>query len=74
MDAADVEHTEKDGSGYVYSGVLIKDLLDEAGVNDGATTVVFVADDGYTAEETLEEFSACSRGIVLYRSSTLYKI
>lgn len=64
MDAIDVEYTEKDESVSVYSGVLIMDLLEEAGINDGATTIVFVADDGYTAEVTLEELSACSNCIV----------
>ena len=44
--------------------MLITDLLDEGGVNEGATAVVFVADDGYTAEVTLEELQACTNCIV----------
>jgi DMSO/TMAO reductase YedYZ molybdopterin-dependent catalytic subunit len=64
MDTIDVDYTGKDGEVTTYTGVLITDLLAEASVNDGATTVVFVADDGYTGEVTLEELQACTNCIV----------
>jgi hypothetical protein len=68
MGTLDVESTNKDGEVKSYTGVLITDLLDEAGVNDGATTVTFVADDGYTAEISLDELEACSDCIVSFRN------
>jgi len=38
-------------------------------VNADATKVVFVADDGYTAEVTLEDLNACADCIVSFRSN-----
>jgi DMSO/TMAO reductase YedYZ molybdopterin-dependent catalytic subunit len=43
-----------------YEGVSLNFLLDLAGVNDGATTLVFIAADGYTSEVSLEEVRACT--------------
>ena len=53
MPTIDAESTNKEGETKTYTGVLINDLLALAGPNADATTVVFVADDGYTAEATL---------------------
>jgi hypothetical protein len=47
---------------------LITNLLTEAQPNADATSVVFVADDGYTAEITLEELNACPDCIVSFRN------
>lgn len=66
MDTVEVDYTNKDGETSTHSGVLVTDLLAEAGVNDGATAVVFVGDDGYTAELTLEEVQACADCIVSF--------
>jgi DMSO/TMAO reductase YedYZ molybdopterin-dependent catalytic subunit len=41
-----------------YEGVLLSDLLDLAGVKDGATTMVITADDGFSAEISLAEVLA----------------
>ncbi len=68
MNVIEVESTNKDGEASMYTGVLIADLLAEAGLNEGATTIVFVADDGYTAEVTLEELQACPDCIVSFRN------
>ncbi len=67
MDTLEVESTNKDGETKSYTGVLITDLLAEAQPNADAATVVFVADDGYTAEITLEELNACADCIVSFR-------
>jgi hypothetical protein len=67
MDSLDVESTNKNGETSTYTGVLITDLLAEAKPNADATTVVFVGDDGYTAEVTLEELNACADCIVSFR-------
>jgi len=67
VDSMDVEYTKKDGETNTYTGVLIADLLNMAQPNSDANTVVFVADDGYSAEATLEEVMTCSNCIVSFR-------
>jgi DMSO/TMAO reductase YedYZ molybdopterin-dependent catalytic subunit len=39
----------------LWEGVLIQDLLDEAGVMDGARIAIFHAEDGYTSSLPLDE-------------------
>jgi hypothetical protein len=68
MDTIEAESTNKKGETSTYTGVLINDLLAKAGVKDGATTVVFVADDDYTAEVTLAEVQSCADCIVSFRN------
>ena len=68
MDTMEAVSTNKDGETSTYTGVLITDLLAAAQPNADATTVVFVADDGYTAEVTLEELNACADCIVSFRN------
>jgi hypothetical protein len=67
LDLQDVQFTEKSGDISTYSGVRIIDLLEEAGLNADASTVVFVADDGYEAEVTLEEVQGCASCIVAFQ-------
>lgn len=67
MKTMEAAYTNKDGETSTYTGVLIMDLLNDAGLNEGATAVTFVADDGYTAEVTLEELRACPDCIVSFR-------
>jgi hypothetical protein len=43
-----------------------------AGVKDGATTLVFIAADGYTSEVSLEEVRACTECLVGF-TNTLEK-
>jgi DMSO/TMAO reductase YedYZ molybdopterin-dependent catalytic subunit len=38
----------------LWEGVLIESLIDQAGVEDGAVTVIFHAEDGYTSSLPLE--------------------
>jgi DMSO/TMAO reductase YedYZ molybdopterin-dependent catalytic subunit len=40
----------------LWEGVLARDLLDQAGVQEGANTVIFHASDGYTSSLPLEFF------------------
>jgi hypothetical protein len=42
-----------------YSGVPIHRLLDAAQMDPGASKVIFLADDGSTAEVDLVELNAC---------------
>ena len=74
MDAIEVEFTDKDGETETYTGVRISDLLSKADPNDGATTVVFVADDGYAAEAPLADIQACADCIVSFRNQGGFSI
>jgi hypothetical protein len=74
MESMDVESTNKDGETSTYTGVSIKALLDKAGVKEDATTVVFVADDDYTAEATLAEVQGCADCIVSFRNKGGFSI
>ena len=49
----------KNGS-HAYDGVRLNAILDKAGVKTGATTVVFLASDGYSAEVSLADIRACA--------------
>ena len=67
METMEAESTNKSGETKTYTGVSVNKLLEEAGVADGATAVVFVADDGYTGELTLAEVQNCADCIVSFR-------
>ena len=70
----DVQFTEKSGDVSTYTGVLIMDVLEEAGLNADASFVVFVADDGYEAEATLEEVQGCGDCIVALQEDGSLKV
>lgn len=74
MDTIDTEYTNKDGETETYTGVRIADLLGKASPNDDATTVVFVADDGYSAEVPLADIEACANCIVSFRNQGGFSI
>ncbi len=67
MDTIEAQAPNKEGVVSTYTGVSINTLLEKAGVKDGATTLVFVADDGYTSEVVLAEVQACADCIVSFR-------
>src|SRR5690606_7444181 len=56
------------GEGESYTGVSLNARLDEAGVQDGASTVVLVADDGYEVEVPLADLRACTDCIASFRN------
>jgi hypothetical protein len=66
LDVVDInaEHP-KDGP-TDYSGVRINDLLDKAGVQDGAVTLVLTASDGYTFEIDLATVRDCADCLVSF--------
>ena len=68
METVTVQSTNKDGVMSDYTGVSLNALLALAGVSADATGLVFVADDGFTAEVTLAEIQACTDCIVSFRS------
>lgn len=67
MTSMEVEAANKDGVMSKYTGVSLKALLELAKPKAEATTVVFVADDGFTAELPLADALACEKCIVSFR-------
>lgn len=63
----EAQATNKEGQTLTYVGVPLKTLLEQAGVQAGATTVTFVANDGYTAEAPLADLQGCADCIVAFR-------
>ncbi len=59
------DYTDKEGVVTVYEGVALNDLLAAAGVAD-YTTLTMIASDGYSAEVSMEELSACATCIVAF--------
>ena len=55
-----------------YEGVSLNALLDMAGVQDGATTLVVTAADGYSAEISLDDIRACENCLLGF-TNTLEK-
>jgi DMSO/TMAO reductase YedYZ molybdopterin-dependent catalytic subunit len=58
----EVEHPKK--GMQTYQGVLLNDLLDLAGPDSGAVTLVMIASDGYSVEVSLSEVQACGDCLV----------
>jgi DMSO/TMAO reductase YedYZ molybdopterin-dependent catalytic subunit len=52
-----------------YTGVPLNDLLDQAGVKAGATTVTFIGSDGYTNDVSLSDLQACSDCLLAFTAT-----
>ena len=74
MDTIEAQSTNKEGETSTYTGVRISDLLSKAGPTGEATTLVFVADDGYSAEVPLADIQACADCIVSFRNQGGFSI
>jgi tungstate transport system substrate-binding protein len=68
MKTMEAQSTNKQGQTETYTGVSLNQLLELAGVQADATTLVFVADDGYTAEVALADIKACQDCIASFRN------
>lgn len=68
METMDVESTNKQGEASTYTGVSLAGLLEQAGVQADAETIVLVADDGYAAEVSWAEVQACEDCILSFRN------
>lgn len=64
-----VDYTDKDGETTTYEGVLLSDVLSDAGIT--GETVVFTASDGYEAEMPIADAMACSNCIVAFDDGSL---
>lgn len=69
MPTMEAERANKSGTMEKYTGVLVANLLALASPKADATTLVFVADDGYTAEAPLADIVKCTNCIVSFRSN-----
>ena len=69
MDTTDAVSTNKDGAEETYTGVLIVTLLNMAEPKNDATTLVLIADDGYSVEVPLADVLACADCILSFRTN-----
>jgi hypothetical protein len=74
MDTIEAESTNKSGETSTYTGVPIKTLVEMAGPKSDATTLVYVADDGFTAEVALSDVQTCDDCIVSFRNQGGFSI
>ena len=74
LPSIEVQYTNKAGETSPYTGVLISDLLKLAEPTADAATVVYVADDGFTAEVPLADVMACTDCIVSFRDEGGFSI
>jgi DMSO/TMAO reductase YedYZ molybdopterin-dependent catalytic subunit len=49
-----------------FQGVLLKQLLDKAGIQEGAAKLVFTASDAYTSEVNLAEVLECPKSLLAF--------
>ena len=74
MDTIEAESTNSKGETDTYTGVPINGLLEIAGLQADASTLVYVADDGFTAEVPLADVQACTDCIVSFRTKSGFSI
>jgi tungstate transport system substrate-binding protein len=74
METTDAVSTNSKGETETYTGVSLNTLLEMAGPASDATTVTFVADDGYTAEMALVDLQACADCIASFRNQGGFSI
>jgi hypothetical protein len=74
METTEAQSTNKQGEVSTYNGLSLNTLLEMAGPAAAATTVVFVADDGYTAKVTLAEVHGCADCIASFRNQGGFSI
>jgi hypothetical protein len=74
MDTIEAESTNKSGETSTYTGVPIKTLVNMAGPKSDTTTLVYVADDGFSAEIALSDVQACDDCIVSFRNQGGFSI
>jgi DMSO/TMAO reductase YedYZ molybdopterin-dependent catalytic subunit len=68
FDTIEAESSNKEGETQTYTGVRLTDLLGKAVPQAEATTLVLIADDGYSAEVALAEVQACDDCILSFRN------
>ncbi len=66
-----VDYTDKEGETTPYEGVLLATVLEDAGIADSGSAVIFTAADGYEAEMPTDEAMACDNCIVAFDEASL---
>jgi tungstate transport system substrate-binding protein len=74
MNAIDVESVNNKGEKNTYTGVLLSDLLAAAQPNADANIVIFVADDGSTAETSIYGVKTCTDCVASFRNQGGFSI
>lgn len=74
MDAIEAQSTNGEGETNTHTGIRVTDLLSKAGPTDDASMVVFVADDGYSAEVPLADVEGCADCIVAFQDQGGFRI
>jgi hypothetical protein len=69
METVQVASTNNEGETESYTGVQVKSLLLMAAVNTDASSVVFIAGDGTTAEVALSDVDDCEDCIFTFRKN-----
>ena len=50
-----------------YKGVRLADLLNQAGIQDGATTLLLSADEGYSAQAAIADAQTCADCLIAFQ-------
>jgi hypothetical protein len=66
-----VDYTDKDGETTAYTGVPLTNLLKDAGLTDPGLSLIIVAADGYEAEITMADLTACENCILAFDGDSL---
>ena len=69
MDTTDAVSQNKEGQDETYTGVLITTLLNMVEPKNDATTLVLIADDGYSVEVPLADVLTCADCILSFRAN-----
>lgn len=69
-----VDYTNKDGETTTYEGVPLMVVLEDAGLAEPGTTLVFTAADGYEAEVTTDEVLGCEGCTVAFDGESLLMV
>ena len=69
LPTTEAERANKEGVMEKYTGVALIKLLELVEVKPEATTLVFVAEDGYTADVPLADVMKCANCILSFRSN-----
>jgi DMSO/TMAO reductase YedYZ molybdopterin-dependent catalytic subunit len=66
MESISVETTNKSGETVQNTGVKLLSLLEQAGLQEGASQLTFVGSDGYEGQADVAEILACEDCIVAF--------
>jgi tungstate transport system substrate-binding protein len=71
MDVVTITAEHPKNGSTEYTGVYLNDLLEKAGIGDGAGALVMTASDGFSAEVALSDVQACADCLIAMDGGTL---